>query len=431
MNDTHLLYIEDDPVEAHLIQQCLARCGYDVAVAASGESGLELFKAEHFDLLIVDYRLQGCDGLEVLRAAKSLQPDVPVIMLSGLGDAGVAAEAIKQGVSDYVVKDIRGTYLDVLPTILDRVLEKPRLTQEKHQAELALAEEREFSRIVMDQITQGLAVFDSKLDLVLCNQAFLMLGNYPEALGQRGTPLSKLQACHSAKKNKTTGGPGLLWGLNEAIRGGSFFYERVTPSGQVLEVRGGPLPQGGAMVTLSDITEHKRSEEHIRYLAQHDVLTGLPNRLMFQEMLQHEMARSKRSGKGGALLFIDLDDFKSVNDTQGHDMGDELLRQVASRLKSSLRAADVVARLGGDEFTVLLAGIQDDAAATTVAAHIIEKLTQPFLLSRGQASISASIGIVRYPQEGATADWLMYKADQAMYAAKAAGKARYLIAEGS
>lgn len=174
-----------------------------------------------------------------------------------------------------------------------------------------------------------------------------------------------------------------------------------------------------------DITERKAAEERVRRSANYDSLTGLANRSLFRERLQHELKHAARTGLPLGLLFIDLDRFKEINDELGHAAGDQLLKQVADRISACVRDTDTVARLGGDEFTVILTDVTDPAHIDHLAGQIIGTLRQPFALDGGAAAISASIGVSLFPVDGHTADALTRHADEAMYAAKNAGRDQY------
>jgi diguanylate cyclase (GGDEF)-like protein len=173
--------------------------------------------------------------------------------------------------------------------------------------------------------------------------------------------------------------------------------------------------------------ERERSED----LALHDPLTGLPNRLLFGLRLDHEVERAQRHHRTFALLYVDLDDFKPVNDQYGHRAGDKVLVEAGRRLRTALRRVDTVARIGGDEFMVILGDTEACEGATRVADKLIDTLRKPIAVSGGMVTVGASIGISFYPADGATADALIRQADRAMYRAKSGGKNRCLCSEAA
>jgi diguanylate cyclase (GGDEF)-like protein/PAS domain S-box-containing protein len=177
--------------------------------------------------------------------------------------------------------------------------------------------------------------------------------------------------------------------------------------------------------TVRDITERKQAEERMHYLAHYDTLTNLPNRVLFMDRLDQEIRKANRSGLALTLLYVDLDQFKEVNDTLGHYVGDALLVEAARRIVSCVRNSDTVARLGGDEFTVILPGVADASRVGRVAQIIITALTEPFQVGGETVYISASIGVTAYPSDAADAESLLKNADQAMYVAKSGGRNRY------
>lgn len=174
-----------------------------------------------------------------------------------------------------------------------------------------------------------------------------------------------------------------------------------------------------------EITDQKLAEERIHHLATHDALTGLPNRTMFSHLLSTAIPAAQRSKSNIAVLFIDLDRFKFINDTLGHDAGDKLLKEVATRFKKALRASDVVARLGGDEFVVLVPEVRDEAHAAKVARKVLDASIKPFILGGRECRVTASVGISMFPRDGNDEHWLMKNADIAMYYAKSEGKNNY------
>lgn len=178
----------------------------------------------------------------------------------------------------------------------------------------------------------------------------------------------------------------------------------------------------GIVKTIKDITKRKRAEEKISYLAHHDHLTGLPNRGCFLDRLCLEIAHAKRNKKLLAVIFIDLNDFKAINDTLGHDVGDTYLIEASKRLMSVLRESDTVARIGGDEFTVLLTGLNRQKDAVTFAKRLIAAFEEPWFLNGREFQVSASMGIALYPGDGENPYTLLKKADKAMYRAKKEGE---------
>ena len=218
----------------------------------------------------------------------------------------------------------------------------------------------------------------------------------------------------------------------QVLRGHPVTYQRTRklPNGESRYLDVKLLPQIGdqgkvlgCFAVTTDITEHKLAEERIQRIAHHDDLTGLPNRLLFNDRLDQAMSLAKRDSRQFALLYLDLDKFKPVNDTLGHSAGDELLQAIAARIRHQVRESDTVARVGGDEFTVILPGIARREEAEIVAKKIIAALATPFQLGRQKQSvgIGASIGIALYPADARDADALVKAADAAMYSAKQAG----------
>ncbi len=174
-----------------------------------------------------------------------------------------------------------------------------------------------------------------------------------------------------------------------------------------------------------NITMRKLAEEKVQQSAHFDALTRLPNRSLFMDRLAHEVQRAKRSQLQVAVLLLDLDDFKGINDTMGHDQGDRLLVEAAQRIKACVRETDTVARLGGDEFTVILHGLEDTRSVALIAEKIISAMSSPFALEAGSGYVTATVGVAMYPQDDTQTEGLLKAADQAMYAAKAAGRNRF------
>lgn len=273
---------------------------------------------------------------------------------------------------------------------------------------------------------EGMMVTDADGVILTVNPAFSLLSGYTEKelIGHRGYELT------SGRNDKeffdrmfecvTNTGywKGELWQRNR--EGEEYLVSMLVNT--VYDEQGNPFRY---VALLSDITQKKASEELIWRQANFDALTGLPNRRMFHEHLRQEMKKTDRSHLPMALVFVDLDYFKEINDTLGHDKGDLLLKEVATRLSNSVRSTDTVARLGGDEFTVILSELRNAGDVVRTAQEILKKMSTPFQLGENLAHISSSIGITLYPEDGKDAETLIKNADQAMYVAKQQGRNRF------
>jgi diguanylate cyclase (GGDEF)-like protein/PAS domain S-box-containing protein len=222
----------------------------------------------------------------------------------------------------------------------------------------------------------------------------------------------------------------------ESLKGAGGPVEFCRADGVVLQYQRFKMPDNGRMLTYFDITRHKNTEaalaqalDKVSDLAHRDALTGLPNLRLFQERFLSTLAMSKRKGWKAAIMFIDLDGFKNVNDSFGHETGDRILKMTAERLLETVRKADTVARIGGDEFLVIQTEVNDKAAAALVAGKIVQQLSAPFDLDGNEIKIGASIGIAMYPADGDNSRELIKKADDAMYRTKSHGKMGYSFAQ--
>jgi diguanylate cyclase (GGDEF)-like protein/PAS domain S-box-containing protein len=289
------------------------------------------------------------------------------------------------------------------------------------------AEEKlRLSATVLDQIADGVMVVDARHRIVATNPAFTRITGYSEmeALGQdAGLARSKRHddAFYAAvRRDLETSGywQGELW---RARKDGADYLEALT----VTAVRDDRGATTNFVAVFSDITQVKQAQDKLDHLAHHDPLTALPNRLLFNDRLQHAVGRAARDGEQLAVLFIDLDRFKNVNDTLGHHVGDALLKKVAIALARRLRHGDTLARLGGDEFIVLLENVEGEAGAAQVAAKLMAMFEQPVVVAEHELFVTGSVGISMYPGDATDINMLVRNADVAMYQAKARGRNNY------
>jgi diguanylate cyclase (GGDEF)-like protein/PAS domain S-box-containing protein len=419
-----VLLVDDDGDDVLITRSMLREIEtttYEVE-AASGVAELDLLlrRGAH-DVYLVDYRLGASNGLDVAQKILQRHPHAPVIMLTGMDDREVDVRAGELGIADYLVKGA----LD------PRTLERSLRYAVKHQRALqALAQSEERYALALAGANDGLWDWDLRADSVYLSPRYkAMLGYQADELGS--SPEEWFGLIHPDDRPQ----------VEEAVRahldGETEHYEieyrmRTAPGAhrwmlsRGLAVR---APDGRALRlagSQTDVMDRKVAELQLQHDALHDSLTGLPNRMLFQDRLQHLVRRKLRTHGTSAVLFLDLDRFKIVNDSLGHLVGDGLLVDVADRLLKALRPGDTVARLGGDEFTVLLEDLADFEEAEEIADRVLETLERPFLVAEQELYLSASIGIAMVPP-GATPDEVIRDADAAMYRAKSEGRNRHAL----
>ncbi len=422
MSVISILVVEDNPGDAQLIRYSLEEVGRGeirIRFASTlADAKLKLL-AERFDAVLLDLSLPDSVGINTVNEAIATRDDVPVIVLSGLSDEDVAVQAVQAGAQDYLVKG----YGDG-PLIRRAIL----YAIERHKSE----QDMRLAETVFTTADSAIMVTDSKGRIVRINGAFTSITGFDAEDVAKQTAAMLRCDVHDDE----------FYAEVETAIAASDHWEGEAWSrrknGEVypLWLRVNAVRNKANKVThrvyiFTDITYRKQMENQLVHQATHDTLTGLPNRHLFTDRLTQALAMASRKSQGVALLFLDLDGFKAVNDRLGHAAGDQLLIMVAQRLRHAVRASDTVARLAGDEFTVILSDIEcaDGEEMVDAIAAVAEKLVavtgQPYHLDLGEAHVSASIGIAIFPSDAQDVDRLIIAADVAMYAAKRGGKNTY------
>lgn len=300
------------------------------------------------------------------------------------------------------------------------------LMTNKENSELAkrLAEQNLRFDAALNNMPQGLCMFDADGRLLVGNNRIGVLCGAASVAPSPGMSIAEITGKFVAAGVLTAQmaqevAADLQRHIASGESGASEFSLR---NGRIIGKTQTPLPGGGAVVLFEDVTERKQADARVRYLATHDMLTELPNRMLFNELLQGEVDAAQREDKQFCVLFIDLDRFKVINDTLGHAAGDALLRAASTRLKGCLRKQDIAARIGGDEFVALLRDVSSPADACAVADAVLARLDAPIMIHGQECSVTASIGVAMFPADAQDADTLLKNADAAMYLAKAEGK---------
>ena len=304
-----------------------------------------------------------------------------------------------------------------------------KLSKQHKRAEMRLAIEKRRLDTAINNMTQGLLLYDSSARIVVCNQRYIeMYGLSPDVV-KPGCNFRDVIA-HRKETGSFEGDVDDFCStvLRNVAQGKVTHTVLESLDGRSIQIVNRPLVAGGWVATLEDITERRRSDERIAHLAHYDALTDLPNRALFREQLEQALRRVQR-GEQLAVLYIDIDEFKSVNDTLGHSVGDELLKAVADRLRGCLRKTDLVARLGGDEFAIIQTGLKRPADTTELVTRIYEAIRAPYECVGHLLTTDASIGIALAPEDGTDLDQLLKNADLAMYGAKADGRRTYRFFE--
>ncbi|MDT8398779.1 MAG: EAL domain-containing protein [Pseudomonadales bacterium] len=441
-----ILLVDDEPQLLKSCRALLAAAGYTVMTASGGEEAIQLLQKDAHDLVLLDLNMPDISGHEVMEFINSNNIDSSVIAISGETSFDWVSKAFILGAYDYVQKPYE---FDVLLHTITNALRKRELENDFSRLRKQLERSEKLHRFMIESSPDMIFIVDRKGFFAFVNDRAEDLLGYKkdQIIGMHYSEivapdcLEKAEYCFSERSSE-----------EPAMRAAEIFLNRKASADSrqndtkrlaielnalgVYEDEEWPEASGdpdkgfsGTYVVARDITLRLESERLIHYQAFHDLLTGLPNRVLFLDRLSIAISNAKRKKSKLAVMFVDLDRFKVVNDTLGHAVGDKLLQGVAARLKASLREGDTLARLGGDEFIVLLPGVESELVAQKVAAKIISSVKAPFKVDNHELFVTASLGISMFPHDGDSAEALIKNSDIAMYHTKGEGKNGYKLYE--
>lgn len=435
-----ILLVDDEPRLCDSIRQLFGLRGYDGHMCTSGTEAIAILKQESFDLILLDLMLPDMTGHDVLDQIIAMGIRTPVIVVSGDNTIDAAISALRKGVYNFIRKPYEP---EELLNTAENAIYKHRLEHANRIIQGKLEHSRNIYKYLVDSSPDLIYTLDEAGLFNFVNQRFEDVLGFTkhELIGRHYSSLVHEDDIERAKyifnerrmDNRSRQNVEFRMKCkNDFVREGfkSFDNSFVTI---VLKSRGlyGDTELGNSFLgtygVARDISDRKKTEEAINHQAYHDALTDLPNRLLFKDRLGLAINQSERHGEQFAVMFVDLDRFKWVNDTLGHMHGDELLKMVATRLKSCLRKGDTLARMGGDEFTLLLPDVKSKEDAVSTANKILKSLVGSFLLGQREVFISASIGVSLYPEHGDSIDMLIKAADIAMYHVKWESKNGYMF----
>ncbi|MFK8051148.1 MAG: diguanylate cyclase [Halioglobus sp.] len=436
MDQKKILAVDDDITTTMLVEAMFSERGYQVFSASGGAEALDKIVEIQPDIILLDIMMPEMDGYETCKRIKAISDFTytPIIMLTSSDNVEAVENAYASGASDFICKPVNWP---ILFHRVDYALRAARAFASENQAAM-------LSR----------AIDVSPSEILICHRQSLKILNAntsaKDNLGYSRDALNALSFHDIAAISSPNRLDDSLLNLEEG--------EQVSLTVDMLRADGTNYPAEGFVIhsceessqcyigIFQDISERKQAEEELHRMAFYDVLTGLPNRRLFQEHVERALDLAKRRGVHCAICVMDLDGFKRINDTLGHKVGDLLLKEISHRLNGLLRKTDLVAyeastdalasqnqiaRLGGDEFILLLTELDDANSVQRVAERVLKEVAQPYTVDNAELTITCSIGIALYPENGATLDELMTDADTAMYQAKQAGKNNYAFAGSS
>ena len=420
-----LLLVEDNAGDARLIREMFnEQSANDTQLIRVGTmSEAEECLAEHpIDIILLDLGLPDSQGLEAVRRAHAAAPHVPLVVLTGLDDESLAGNALQVGAQDYLIKGQIET---------KGLLRALRYAVERKAMEEALFAEKERAQVTLNCIGDAVICTDADGNITFLNLVAEQMTSWSrqEAAGR---PMAEVFRILDSNTREPTPNP-----MEKSVE-----QNRMVdlPANCILVRRDGseiPIEDSvapihdregsatGAVIVFRDVSVARAMALEMTHSAQHDFLTGMPNRMLLNDRVNQAIAWAQRNSKKVAVLFLDLDGFKHINDSLGHPTGDKLLQSVAKRLVDCVRGSDTVSRQGGDEFVVLLSevGLSEDAAIT--ARRMLQTVAEAHSIDQHDLHVTTSIGVSVFPDDGSDAETLIKNADTAMYQAKENGRQSY------
>lgn len=431
-----ILVVDDDPRLLTSLGSLLRQDGHQVTEADGGRAALRMIDDHLFDLAMIDLRMPEVDGFDVMEKLSGVQPDCGTIVVSGESSFASVSRALRRGALDYIRKPFDP---EELLAIVHSVLAKRSLIHAHEQVSIRLEKSEELHRYIVNSSPDIVFMLDDHGRFCFVNSKVESL------LGYQQTELLGRHFRDILDNRDLARGTYALTGPNISAHNPRTLEVRLKTRGsrkatRHFEITAFPIdaatwPEDDGEIThrsearyygtARDVTERKEAEAFINFQAYHDLLTRLPNRALFKDRLDLAITHARRSEQKLAVMFLDLDRFKVINDTLGHAMGDRLLQAVTHRLEQCLRKGDTLSRFGGDEFTLLLPSIHSHEDARQISKKLITALREPFQLGSHEVFVGVSIGIATYPEAGESMEQLIQNADIAMYHVKAGGKDGY------
>lgn len=429
-----ILVVDDELRLLTSLEQLLSGKDYHVTTAMGGVQACEQLHQQHFDLVLLDLNMGDMNGHQVMDFMAENRLDIATIVVSGESSFTAVSKALRRGAYDYVKKPYDP---EELINTISNALQKVMLEKAHTSMQARLQKSEELHRYIVNSSPDVVFMLDREGRFTFLNKKIeALLGyNKDDLIGKHYHSIVDPSDVERAnyifneqviKKNGAWSSE-LRLKMKKSDHESRYFEITFFPIENSAS-RSRPETPGrflGTYGTARDITERKEAEEFINFQAYHDLLTRLPNRALFKDRLNVSLAQAKRGNKKVAVMFLDLDRFKVVNDTLGHAMGDRLLQSVALRLESCIRKCDTLSRFGGDEFTLLLPSIGSADDARTIAKKVINVLKEPFKLGEHEVFVGVSVGIALSPEGGQSVEQMIQNADVAMYHVKSRGKDGY------